>query len=95
MASTAAAPAPAVHARAATAATSQAPGDPISARRHLAWFIGGMAVSFLVPFIVADQIQVQRDFYYAVYVAAVVGLFVAWARDTRQSLREMFARRCG
>ena len=27
------------------------------------------------------------------YVAAVVGLFVAWARDTRQPLREMLARR--
>jgi hypothetical protein len=46
-----------------------------------------------VPFVVADQIGLQRDLYYAVYVAAVVGLFVAWARDTRQPLREMWARR--
>jgi hypothetical protein len=52
-----------------------------------------MAGSFLVPFVVADQIGLQRDLYYAVYVAAVVGLFVAWARDTRQPLREMWARR--
>jgi hypothetical protein len=49
------------------------PGHPISARRHLAWFVGGIAVSFLVPFVVADQIELQRDLYYAVYVAAVVG----------------------
>ena len=93
MASTAATPAPAVHARAGTAATSQESGHPISARRHLAWFVGGMAVSFLVPFVVADQIELQRDVYYAVYVAAVVGLFVGWARDTRQPLSEMCARR--
>jgi hypothetical protein len=52
-----------------------------------------MAGSFLVPFIVADQLGLQRDLYYAVYVAAVVGLFVAWARDTGQPLREMVARR--
>jgi hypothetical protein len=52
-----------------------------------------MVGSFLVPFIVADQLGLQRDIYYAVYVVAVVGLFVAWARDTRQPLREMVARR--
>jgi hypothetical protein len=55
--------------------------------------VGGAAGSFLVPFIVADRLGLQRDVYYAVYVAAVVGLFVAWARDTRQPLREMLARR--
>jgi hypothetical protein len=55
--------------------------------------LGGMAGSFVVPFIVADQLGLQRDLYYAVYVAAVVTLFAAWARDTHQSLREMFARR--
>ena len=52
-----------------------------------------MAGSFLVPFIVADRLGLQRDLYYAVYDAAAVGLFVAWARDTRQPLREMVARR--
>ena len=52
-----------------------------------------MAGSFLIPFIVADQLELQRDIYYAVYVAGVVGLFLAWARDTRQSLRELVARR--
>jgi hypothetical protein len=52
-----------------------------------------MAGSFVVPFIVADQLGLQRDLYYPVYVAAVVGLFVAWARDTHQPVRELFARR--
>jgi hypothetical protein len=52
-----------------------------------------MAGSFLVPFIVADQLGLQRDVYYAVYVASVMGLFVAWARETRQPLREMLAHR--
>jgi hypothetical protein len=52
-----------------------------------------MAVAFLVPFVVADQVGLQRDIYVIVYAAAVGGLFLAWARDTRQSLREMFTRR--
>ena len=92
MASTATAPS-AVHARDSTTARKSPAARPVSARRHFAWLVGGMAGSFLVPFIVADQLGLQRDLYYAVYVAAVVGLFVAWARDTRQPLREMFARR--
>jgi hypothetical protein len=65
----------------------------VSAQRHLAWLAGGMAVAFLVPFVVADQLGLQRDLYLVVYVAAVAGLFVEWARDTGQSLREMFAKR--
>jgi hypothetical protein len=52
-----------------------------------------MTGAFLVPFLAADQLGLQRDAYYAIYVAAVAGLFVAWARDTGQSLREMVARR--
>ena len=81
---------PAVHPRRGT--TSRAV-PPISARRHAAWLVGGMAGAFIVPFVAADQLGLQRDLYYALYAAAVVALFVAWARDTRQSLREMLARR--
>jgi hypothetical protein len=61
--------------------------------RHLAWLGTGMVVAFLVPFVVADTLGLQRDLYLAVYVVAVVGLFWAWARDTQQSLRAMLARR--
>jgi hypothetical protein len=75
------------------ATTESATAAQASARRHFTWLVGGMAGSFLVPFLLADQLGLQRDLYYAVYVAAVVGLFVAWARDTRQPLREMCARR--
>jgi hypothetical protein len=52
-----------------------------------------MAGAFVVPFVAADQLGLQRDVYYAVYAAAVIALFVAWARDTHQPLREMLARR--
>ena len=77
------------------AITATRPGQTraVSARRHAAWLAGGMAVAFLVPFVAADRLGLQRDLYYAVYAASVVGLFVAWARDTDQSLREMITRR--
>jgi hypothetical protein len=52
-----------------------------------------MAVAFLVPFVVADQLGLQRDIYLVVYVAAVVGLFVGWTLNTGRSLHEMFTRR--
>ena len=65
-------------------------GTPL---RHFAWLGGGMAVAFLVPYVLADRIGLQRDVYYGVYAVSVAGLFVGWSRDTGQSLREMCARR--
>lgn len=61
--------------------------------RHFAWLGGGMAVAFLVPYVLADRIGLQRDLYYGVYVASVTGLFLGWARDTGQSGRHMCAHR--
>lgn len=72
--------------------TSRVAGG-VTARRHFAWLAGGIVVSFLVPFVLADRLDLQRDVYYGFYIAAVAGLFLAWARDTGQSLRDMCARR--
>jgi hypothetical protein len=76
----------------------RSPARPVVTRdgtplRHFAWFGGGMIVAFLVPFVLADRIGLQRDVYYGVYAASVVGLFVGWSYDTGQSVREMCARR--
>ena len=64
-----------------------------TAGRHWAWLAGGAVLSFLVPFVLADRLELQRDVYYGVYAAIVAGLFAAWARDTGQSVPEMCARR--
>jgi hypothetical protein len=90
MASTAAPPRPA---RIGAAATPSSAVHPFSARRHVAWLLAGMVIAFLVPFLVADQLGVQRDGYLVVYVAAAVGVFLGWAHDTGQSLPEMLTRR--
>jgi hypothetical protein len=84
---------PATHPQGGPAMTKARTVRPVSGRRHLAWLVSGMAGAFLIPFVLADQLGLQRDLYYGLYAAAVVGLFVAWARDTRQPLREMLARR--
>lgn len=65
----------------------------VTARRHVAWLAVGTVVSLVVPFVLADQIGLQRDVYYGIYGLAVIGLFIGWARDTGQSLRQMCARR--
>src|SRR4029079_16551486 len=64
-----------------------------AARRHLTWLGAGLVLAFLVPFVFADTLEIQRDVYYGIYALFVGGLFVAWARDTGQSLREMASRR--
>jgi hypothetical protein len=81
---------------AASARTDVASHDRVrhsSPKRHVAWLVGGMGVSFLIPFLVADRLELQRDVYYGVYIPGALVLFLAWARDTGQSIRAMCARR--
>lgn len=60
---------------------------------QLPWLVGGFALGFLVPFVFADQLGMQRDLYYGVYIATVVVFFALWARSTCQSLWDMLMRR--
>jgi hypothetical protein len=70
------------------------PASAVATRgRHVAWLAAGTVVSFLVPFVFADQIGLQKDVYYGVYGLVVLGLFIGWARDTHQSLTDMCTRR--
>ncbi len=64
-----------------------------AARRQLPWIAGGLIGGFLVPFVFADQLNLQKDVYYGLYGAFVLAFFVAWARATAQPLREMLRRR--
>jgi hypothetical protein len=60
--------------------------------RHGRWFASGLLLTFLLPFCLADLIEVPRDLYYGVYAAAVGVFFVLWARSTGQSLSAMLRR---
>ena len=64
-----------------------------AAFQHIQWLLGGFALGFLVPFVFADLLGLQRDVYYGVYSVFAFGFFALWARSTDQSLRKMIARR--
>ena len=69
------------------------PDAGVGARRHVAWLAGGLIGGFLVPFVLADRLGLQRDVYYGIYALFVFGLAAGWMRDTDQSLRELVSRR--
>ena len=60
---------------------------PTAASVHALWLAAGLALSFLVPYVLTDQLSTPRDLYYAIYSAFAFGLFAAWAHFTGQSLR--------
>jgi hypothetical protein len=66
--------------------------DP-GAAAHWRWLGIGLIVSFLVPFVLADQLEIQPDVYYGLYGLAAVGLFLGWVRSTNQHLGGLFSRR--
>lgn len=61
--------------------------------RNLVWLAGGLLVAFLIPFVFADILELDRDLYYGLYAVGVIGYVTLWARDTGQSLRRLSARR--
>ena len=61
--------------------------------RQVRWLVAGFALGFLVPFVFADLLGLQRDLYYGVYSVFVFAFFGLWAHSTEQSIRTMIARR--
>ena len=53
---------------------------------HWAWLGGGMALAFVVPYVFADVLEIERDLFYGLYAAAVVALFALWSRATGYDL---------
>jgi hypothetical protein len=55
--------------------------------------VGGFVFAFLVPFVLADLLELPRDLYYALYIGGVAVFFGVWVRTTGQSLAVMIRRR--
>jgi hypothetical protein len=60
---------------------------------HLAWLVGGGLLAFLVPFLLADVLELQRDLYYGIYALFTIVLFAGWARSTGRTFRPLLRRR--
>ena len=61
--------------------------------KHGLWLAGGLLLAFLIPFVLADTLEINRDLYYGLYAAGVIGYVALWARATGQSLSRLAARR--
>ena len=56
------------------------------------WLAAGLALAFAIPFVLTDLTSVDRDLYYALYVAAVFGFVGAWLRFGVAAPRELLTR---
>jgi hypothetical protein len=66
---------------------------PTRVAQQARWLLAGLGLGFAVPFVLADQLDLQRDLYYGIYTAVVVVFFLAWARASSLSVVEMVRRR--
>jgi hypothetical protein len=80
--------------------TTHAVGRPTTDARvwhglsvHWAWLTGGIALAFALPFVLADQLGMNRDLFYGIYALSVIGLFWAWSRSTDYDLVAAIKRR--
>lgn len=60
---------------------------------HWGWLAGGFVVAFVVPYLFADVLEINRDVFYGVYALAVVSLFALWSHFTGYDLRAACRRR--
>ena len=61
-------------------------------RTQLPWFGAAAVVGFAVPYVGSSVLELQHDVYLAIYFAAVLALFAAYARSTRLDLRTTLTR---
>jgi hypothetical protein len=60
---------------------------------HWLWLAGGLVLAFLIPFVFADTLEINRDLYYGLYAATAIGYIALWSRSTNQSLRRLASKR--
>jgi hypothetical protein len=53
---------------------------------HWPWLARGLAVAFVVPFLLTDVVEIDRDLFYGLYALSVAGLFWTWSRATGYDL---------
>jgi hypothetical protein len=57
--------------------------------RHWLWLLAGFPFAFAVPFVLADQLGLDRDVYYGLYALAVAGFVMGWARSTGLGVQDL------
>lgn len=67
-----------------TTAADELPGHThrLELNDQWTWIGGGLVLSFLVPFVFADRLEINRDLYYGIYAASVLAFLWLWTRST-------------
>lgn len=68
-------------------------GAALGVSVHWAWLARGLALGFVVPYLLTDVLDVQRDVFYGIYAVAVIVLFASWSRSTGYDLGAACRRR--
>ena len=53
---------------------------------HWTWLVRGLALGFVVPFVLTDVLELHRDLFYGLYALAVAALFASWSHATGYDL---------
>jgi cobalamin synthase len=61
--------------------------------RQAIWLAGGLVLAFLIPFVFADRLEINRDVYYGIYGAAAISFVAVWAWSTGIPLARLASRR--
>jgi hypothetical protein len=59
---------------------------------HFAWFTGGAAFGFAVPFLFTSVLDINHDVYYGLYFAVVAAFLAGYVRSTKLNLALFFTR---
>jgi hypothetical protein len=60
---------------------------------HWTWLVRGLALGFVVPYVLTDLLELNRDLFYGLYALAVAVLFAAWSHATGYDLAAAVRRR--
>lgn len=63
--------------------------QPSMRRRHWLWLAAAFPFAFLVPFVFADVLDLNRDLFYGLYALAVACFIAGWARHTGLTRRSL------
>ena len=58
-----------------------------------AWYLAGVTVAFLLPFLFTSVLDLNGDLYYGIYFAGVLAFLGAFSKAASLDLRELFTRR--
>jgi len=64
----------------------------VSVWTHVRWFVSGVAIGFLTPFVFSSLLEIQHDVYYGIYFAITLTFLAVYVRAAAIDLRDLFAR---